>query len=516
MSKDSFAPAVVSNPLPGFVTGDRSVINFVQGTGIILGLTEDTAGDVTLTVTGPQVFDVRAYGAVAGNDVDQAPAIQAAISAAVAARGGIILFPPGEFRIKSSIIIPKSTAAEAYPLILRGAGAVSTQLHTNSGNLASNVPLFEAQFLTNGGTRWLVIEDMQISRSDTGKVFRWLPSTPDYNVERLTASFRNLRFKSAAGGSEDLVTIDGSYCSKFINCELEGGNVGWWHSNSSHDVFISPHFPAQQNITVSQGMRITGGGNHKIIGFRGEDVSSATGEVIRLDSNTTNVELDGVWFEGGAALRWINVEAARQVTIRNAALPTPVTSGASGIRIGPTSVDTRIIGGSGADHNALVGGATIRIEDGAYGVTVDGFRIAANAISNIQVSDPIASGVQMRLLQGNPASAEFFLSGRRQIPAQAKALTDAATITVDAASSDFFTVTLGGNRTMGAPSNPTKWQRIMFKILQDGTGGRTLAWNAAFKHAWSDTGNTLNKFSTISFVYDGTNWAQDGAQSPYI
>lgn len=95
-------------------------------------------------------------------------------------------------------------------------------------------------------------------------------------------------------------------------------------------------------------------------------------------------------------------------------------------------------------------------------------------------------------------------------------LTDAATIATDCKLGNSFIVTLGGNRTMGAPTNLRNGQRITYLIKQDGTGGRTLAWNAAFKTAWVDTGNTLNKRSTISFRYDGTNWNQEGAQSPYI
>lgn len=95
-------------------------------------------------------------------------------------------------------------------------------------------------------------------------------------------------------------------------------------------------------------------------------------------------------------------------------------------------------------------------------------------------------------------------------------LTDAATIAVDASAGNIFVVTLGGNRTMGAPTNPTRGQTITFEIVQDGTGGRTLAWNAAFKQVWSDTGNTLGKRSTISFFYNTTNWVQVAAQGPYV
>ena len=75
---------------------------------------------------------------------------------------------------------------------------------------------------------------------------------------------------------------------------------------------------------------------------------------------------------------------------------------------------------------------------------------------------------------------------------------------------------LAQNVTVSAPTNATKGKILTFRFLQDGTGGWTVGWNAVFKHAWSDTGNTANKRSTISFYYDGSNWNQIGAQSPYI
>lgn len=95
-------------------------------------------------------------------------------------------------------------------------------------------------------------------------------------------------------------------------------------------------------------------------------------------------------------------------------------------------------------------------------------------------------------------------------------LTDAATIATDVSLGNQFQVTLANNRTMGLPTNPRKGQRIFHSIIQDGTGGRTLAWNAVFKNTWSDTGNTPNKRSAIAHIYDGTNWNQDGAQAPYV
>ena len=60
-------------------------------------------------------------------------------------------------------------------------------------------------------------------------------------------------------------------------------------------------------------------------------------------------------------------------------------------------------------------------------------------------------------------------------------LTDAATIATDASLGNVFTVTLGGNRTLGAPSNLLDGATYIWIITQDGGGSRTLAYNSAFK-----------------------------------
>lgn len=62
-------------------------------------------------------------------------------------------------------------------------------------------------------------------------------------------------------------------------------------------------------------------------------------------------------------------------------------------------------------------------------------------------------------------------------------LTDAATVAVDMSTFVNATVTLGGNRTLGAPSNTKNGQCGLIEIKQDGTGSRTLAYNSAWKFA---------------------------------
>lgn len=48
--------------------------------------------------------------------------------------------------------------------------------------------------------------------------------------------------------------------------------------------------------------------------------------------------------------------------------------------------------------------------------------------------------------------------------------------------------------------------RVVFSITQDATGGRNVSWDSAFKFpvAWSNTGNTAGKTTSIEFMFDGT------------
>lgn len=88
------------------------------------------------------------------------------------------------------------------------------------------------------------------------------------------------------------------------------------------------------------------------------------------------------------------------------------------------------------------------------------------------------------------------------------ALTDASTIAVDASLGNHFRVTLGGNRTLGAPSNPADGQKVVFEVIQDGTGTRTLAYASAYAFSTDIPSPTLtttaSKRDMLGFVYNST------------
>jgi hypothetical protein len=71
-------------------------------------------------------------------------------------------------------------------------------------------------------------------------------------------------------------------------------------------------------------------------------------------------------------------------------------------------------------------------------------------------------------------------------------LTDAASITSDFAKGNNFLVTIGGDRTLAAPSNAVAGQSGSIYIIQDGTGSRTLSYNTV----WQFVSATVPTLST--------------------
>ena len=92
-------------------------------------------------------------------------------------------------------------------------------------------------------------------------------------------------------------------------------------------------------------------------------------------------------------------------------------------------------------------------------------------------------------------------------------LTDGSTVSWNASTEDVAKVTLAGNRTLGSASSGTTGQFISLLIIQDGTGSRTLTWNAAYEFA-SDTAPTLTttaaKGDVFVFRYNGSKWLEVG------
>lgn len=95
----------------------------------------------------------------------------------------------------------------------------------------------------------------------------------------------------------------------------------------------------------------------------------------------------------------------------------------------------------------------------------------------------------------------------------ATTLTDAASISWDASANQVTSVTLTDNRTLAAPTNLVDGGVYTIMVIQDGTGSRTLSYNAVFKFA-GGTAPTLTTDASakdiLVFYSDGTNMYEVG------
>ena len=95
----------------------------------------------------------------------------------------------------------------------------------------------------------------------------------------------------------------------------------------------------------------------------------------------------------------------------------------------------------------------------------------------------------------------------------ATTLSDASTVSWDASANQVTSVTLGGNRTLGAASNQIDGGVYVISIIQDGTGSRTLSFNSNYKFV-NGSAPTLstaaNARDVLVFVSNGTNMFEIG------
>lgn len=102
------------------------------------------------------------------------------------------------------------------------------------------------------------------------------------------------------------------------------------------------------------------------------------------------------------------------------------------------------------------------------------------------------------------------ITGKKTFQATVATITsdaDGATITFDLSASNIHTVTLAGNRTL-ALSNAATGQVFVIRLVQDGTGSRTVTWFTTIKWV-SGTAPTLStgasKVDVFSFICTGAN-----------
>lgn len=140
----------------------------------------------------------------------------------------------------------------------------------------------------------------------------------------------------------------------------------------------------------------------------------------------------------------------------------------------------------------------------AIGVPSDDTITTSKIVNANVTAAKLASGAAVSNIGYTPAndSLVMHLAGAETATGAKRgavvALTDGATITADFAAANNFSVTLGGNRTLGNPTNVVAGQSGVIKITQDATGSRTLAYGSS----WDFAGGTAPTLTTTANAVD--------------
>ena len=92
-------------------------------------------------------------------------------------------------------------------------------------------------------------------------------------------------------------------------------------------------------------------------------------------------------------------------------------------------------------------------------------------------------------------------------------LTDGATINWTVNTSPVAKVTLGGNRTLAAPTGGATGQFVSLLVIQDGTGSRTLTFNGVYEfrnNSAPTLTTTASRGDLFVFRYNGTKYLEVG------
>jgi hypothetical protein len=158
--------------------------------------------------------------------------------------------------------------------------------------------------------------------------------------------------------------------------------------------------------------------------------------------------------------------------------------------LGVKTITRNLSTGTGALAAGTIGAAgfiTEAVYDGTNMVLVNGLTDASAGTPEASIAEWRANTADRLLTTDIVYSA-----------AELVTLTDAATIAVDMDTGFNFTLTIGGNRTLGLPTNLAVGKSGFIRIIQDGSGSKTLAYHAS----WKFNGGTDPTLTTTANAID--------------
>jgi hypothetical protein len=288
-------------------------------------------------------------------------------------------------------------------------------------------------------------------------------STPGFKIDvhHNSSSVANF-YQTASGQNTDIYVNNVGSANNFIISRRSNGE-SWLYNSGADPIVVSTNSLERMRITAdgSVGIGTTAvdfGRNWRFVARHDQNATSHFGFINSNTSAAAAVNISKIGGTGNSFLDW------------------------------------SLIDNSGSPFDAYQYGSAVTYTAWAYG-GVERMRLTASGSLGIGTGAPAAT----LDVVGTVSTA------RADILSQT--LTDGATINWNTALGQIATVTLGGNRTMAAPTN-LKVGTYILNVIQDGTGSRTITWNSVFKWTAATAPpltTAANRRDVFSFFSDGTN-----------
>lgn len=421
------------------------------------------------------------YGAVGNNSTDDTTALQNALNA-VPSNGTLHLAQNKTYRITAALTGLSLKAVDGHGSTIRQA--------TTSANALTGVDVvnFSLRDITIAGAT-------DSSPASTGKGISITrsarPDTFRVNLERvivhshggdgidisnpITSHFENVEVRNCAGHGFNIHGVSGGaagtsvvFAGTYANTNIK---AGYRLDTMAYCAFVGAAADGNgigYEVVACQSVSFTGCGAEAQLNNNG--VAAGYAGYSWKITGGYGVTLTGCWAYAQPAIALWITGSAQAVVATGFIENSPAGTATACIKT-DAGVTSTLIHNSNATANNLAG-LDLIVHDGG-GLSVPGYGYFAGALTSA------------------PAT-----------------LTDAVTIATNAAQGNTFRVTLGGNRTLGNPTNPTNGQTCTWELIQDATGSRTLTLGAAFALGTTIASATLtttaNARDFLTAIYNST------------
>ena len=401
-------------------------------------------------------------------------------AAATRSLGAYTVPLPGAFTLaaRAQVEFTAPDASPAGPLTLNVAGSGARPLVTSTGGVPAAGDLVSGRTYVAryDGTSWVLVPSVASQFVSAGAASESVAGITRY-ATAAEANALSLLTVALTPGRLPLASVTQRGVSRAATGpEASAGTLA--------DVFISPATLAgvtgglvAATRTITAGNGLTGGGS------LAADRTLAIGTPSTITGSSTN-SASGTTHSHALSVGVADVSGLQLALDNKATLAANVSF---------RDITASRGDGSGAIilgdplHYIFWDGVAYQVPNGV--MNVNGGVLSSGSAVWTAANLPMATAAQYR---ANTAGSTPLTPAAVWSAATFVTLVQAATIAVDMSLGINFTTTMTGNRTLGAPTNAKPGQSGVIEILQDGTGGRTLA----FASAWVFAGGADPTLST--------------------